>query len=265
MHNLNNSALIAQCARIKAMVEEVSRSPKHQEDYYARYHHWTLSPPAELWEIEEFEKIAGIELPDEYVYYLTQVGRGGACPGTFFRDFPEQNYVKESITRVSEKLSKVLSEKDWNALYGEEGHDNRWESGVICLCGMDLTYEAYLIVTGPNRGRVVYLDYDGEKAPMWHKGGADFLSWCEDFYSELSAGYNISPTWRFMWQQPGDENALISAFQNNMDKQYREEIIYSFLKFGELSGEARQFLEDIRESEFADVVQKVLQELERTD
>lgn len=132
MHKLNDSALLAQCARIKAMIEKVSLTPAFQDNYYASsYHHWKLGSPVSLSEIEEFEKTAGIELPDEYVYYLTQVGRGGACPGTFFRDFPELYYVKESITGVSEKLSKVLSKKDWNDRYGEEGHDNRWEPGVI--------------------------------------------------------------------------------------------------------------------------------------
>lgn len=259
MHDLNDSALLAKCARIKAMIEEVSQTPAYQEYYYAAcFHHWKLSPPVKLREIEKFEKRAGIELPAEYVYYLTQVGRGGAGPGTGFSDFPKQDYQPSTVVGISEQLSKVLRESDWDALYGRVGHANRSEPGVICLCGMDLTYEAYLIVTGPNRGRVVYLDYNGCCAPMWPKGSPDFLSWCENYFSELLAGYNIDPTWEFMWQEPGNERALMRAFQGTEDKQYQEEIIYSFCKFKKLSEEVRCFLESVLESELRDAAQKVL-------
>jgi len=127
MHKLNDPGLLAQCTRIKAMIEKVAEASKYKKDYYAaRYHHWKFSLSAQLWEIEEFEKMVGIELSDEYVYYLTQVGRGGVCPGTKFHDFPKLSYKLDSIPKVSEKLSEILSEEDWNARYGEEGHDN-WE------------------------------------------------------------------------------------------------------------------------------------------
>ena len=46
MHDLTNPVLLAQCAKIKAMVEEVSRIPTRQKDYYEENHHWKLSPPA---------------------------------------------------------------------------------------------------------------------------------------------------------------------------------------------------------------------------
>jgi len=70
------------------MMERVANDPKYQDDYYAEeYHHWQVSPPGHLYEIEEFERQTNVELPIEYVYYLTQVGRGGAAPGTYFEDF----------------------------------------------------------------------------------------------------------------------------------------------------------------------------------
>lgn len=260
MHDLNDSALLAKCTKIKTMIQEASQTPEYQKYYYAsRFHHWKLSPPAKLREIEKFEKRAGIRLPAEYVYYLTQVGRGGAGPGTGFSDFPKQIiYQPSTIAGISEQLSKVLNEDDWYTLYGKIGHANRREPGVICLCGMDETYEAYLIVTGPNRGRVVYLDYNGCCAPIWPKSSPDFLSWCENFFSELLAGYDIEPTWEFMWQEPGDDHALMRAFWNTEDKRYQEEVLCSFCKFKKLSKEAYDFLESIQEAELRDAAQKVL-------
>ena len=232
MYELNDPVLLEQCIRIKTMIEKVAQNPEYRENYYAKlYHHWELSPPVQPWEIEEFENKSGVQLPIEYVYYLTQVGRGGAAPGTFFRDF------------------------DANEKYEE--HDVP-ENGTICLCAMDLTFVAYLIVTGPMRGRVVYLDYDGDDPPMWPKGSPDFLTWCENFYSELLAGYDIRPIWKFMWQEPGDDSALICAFQNAEDIEYQKEVLYSFCKFKKLSKKAQQFLESIQEPELHEEAAKVL-------
>ena len=57
MQVLDDPKLLAQCARIKAMIEKVAHDPKYQDDYYAEeYHHWQIIPPVQLSEIEEFEK-----------------------------------------------------------------------------------------------------------------------------------------------------------------------------------------------------------------
>ncbi len=255
MRNMNDPALLAQCARIKEMIRKIAAAPRYQDDYYAKnYHHWQLSPPAQLQEIEEFEEKTGIVLPLEYVYYLTQVGRGGASPGTYFTDFSSDQQFDENITGISEQLSFIMNEQDWEKVYGE----HRDEAGTLDLCGMDLTYIAYLIINGPQRGRVVYLDYNGDLAPMWPKGSPDFLTWCENYYSELLAGYHIHPTWKFMWQEPGDEDALIHAFQNAPDLIYKKEVLFSFLKFPKLSEKTRCFLENLQNPNLQETVKKVL-------
>lgn len=258
MRELNDPELLAQCGRIKEMVRRVAENPKYKNDYYAKnYHHWKLSPPATLEEIERFEERAAVELPIEYVYYLTQVGRGGACPGTFFRDFDANQKIYRRIDQVSQQLTKVLTESEWETLFGCDWEGDR-RLGTLNLCGMDLTYVAYLIVTGPQRGRVVYLDYDDDMAPMWPKASPDFLTWCENFYSELLSGYQISPTWRFMWQEPGDEGALIQAFQQASDVEYRKEVLFSFDKFPRLSSETVEFLQGITDPEYQDAIAELL-------
>ena len=233
MRKLNDPKRIAQCARIKDMIREVAADPAHKDDYYAKlYHHWKLSPTVPLSEIEAFEKRAGIELPDSYVYYLTQVGGGGASPGTGFSDF----------------------KSEWEERYGEHEYE---EPGTIGLCGMDITYVAFLIVNGPMRGHVVYLDYDGDCAPMWPKGSSDFLDWNENFYSELLAGYDIDPTWKFMWQEPGNTKALIRAYQKADDLEYKKEVIWSFQKFETLPKAAEPFFADLQDPELQACVEEV--------
>ena len=208
----------------------------------------------ELREVEALEEKMGVSLPDEFVYFLTQVSGGGAGPGTRF-----VVEYSEEVAGISEKLSKVMNGDDWMKLYGKKRHSYEHEPGVVSLTGMDNCFDAFLIVTGPNRGRVVYLDYNCCNAPMWPKGSPDFLAWYENFFSELLAGYDISPTWKFMWQEPGDEQALMRAFQNTEDRQYQKEVLNSFRKFRELSEAASHFLESVQESELRECAQKALQ------
>lgn len=247
MRELNDPKRIAQCVRIKDMIREAAADPAHKDDYYAKlYHHWKLSPTVPLSEIEAFEKRAGIELPENYVYYLTQVGGGGASPGTGFSDFKSEWESYDGLQDVSEQLAQVMPKAEWEERYGEHEYE---EPGTITLCGMDITFVAFLIVNGPMRGHVVYLDWDGDCAPMWPKGSSDFLDWNENFYSELLAGYDIYPTWRFMWQEPGNTKALIHAYRKAEDLEYKKEVICSFQKFNTLPKAAEPFFASIQEPE----------------
>ena len=245
MCSLDNPVLLAQCARIKAMAEQTAQDPKYQNRYYARtWHHWQLSPAVKPSEIKKFEKLARFELPIEYVYFLTQVGSGGACPGTNLQKFNPEWGKLEQLQNVSAQFydaeNVYLSEEDWEEKYGTSQRD--FYDGTLSLCGMDITYDAQLIVAGPLRGRIVYLDYNCEAPPMWPKSSPDFLTWYENFFSELLAGYDIDPTWKFMWQEPGDSEALMKAYQNAPDETYRQEVLGSFCKFPKLDEKARQFL-----------------------
>ena len=58
---------------------------------------------------------------------------------------------------------------------GSSGNAKDYYDGTITLCEMDITYVAHLIVSGPLRGRVVYLDYDRSSAPIWPKKVQTFL------------------------------------------------------------------------------------------
>ncbi len=258
MHELNDPKRIAQCARIRDMIRQVAADPAHEDDYYAEsYHHWKLSPTVPLSEIEAFEKRAGIELPDSYVYYLTQVGGGGASPGTGFSDFKSEWKSYDGLQDVSEHLTQVMPEAEYRERYGRH---RREEPGTIWLCEMDITFVAHLIVSGPMRGHVVYLDWDGDCAPMWPKGSSDFLDWNENFYSELLAGYEIYPTWRFMWQAPGNTKAMVRTFKQARqagDLACQKEIVLSFCKFKTLPKAAEPFFADIQDPELQKCVEDV--------
>lgn len=260
MHKLDDPKLLEQCRRIKSMIAQVAQDSKHHDDYQAKqYHHWKLSPPVKLAEIEQFEQYTGVTLPTEYVYYLTQVGRGGACPGTIIHDFNAEIGKKEDTLKlVPESLCEVMTEEEWKEKFADEGF---CEDGAKHICDMDSTYLAYLIISGPLAGRMVYLDYTG-CAPMWPKGCPDFLTWCEEFYSELLAGYDINPTWKFMWMQHGDVADLINAFENEPIIENKKDILLSFSKFSTLSQESLDFFKSITDSEFQETIETIMKYFE---
>ena len=118
MRELNDKKLLAQCRRIKEMMAQAAQDPAYQETQEYRYttYLWKSSPTLSLEEVGRFEEKAGIKLPIEYVYYLTQISSS-----TWLDDFSSLEYDPEVITQVSEQLSREMSVEEWKALYGKEG------------------------------------------------------------------------------------------------------------------------------------------------
>lgn len=271
---LNDPALLAQCQRIKRLIEKAAQvQPNQKEDPFGKKHHYQPNPTVSLEEIDAVEQEHGIQLPEGLVYWLNQIGNGGVGPGGGFHNsiLPEKEapgtlhgpFWKPRpwiVNKASEQLCETMRDEEWEERFGDlegEGRKSR-DDGTFWITEMDLTYLAHLIVVGPERGKIVYLDWDHDCPPMWPKGSAAFLDWCENWFSELAAGYDIYPTWKFMWQQPGDTEALLRAYRNAPGKNYRDKVLWSFQKFPELTEEAVQFLTSIDAPEHQEFIETLL-------
>ncbi len=279
---LDNRKLLAQCQRIKNLIEETAQVRSGLEkDPFQRTHHYQLNPTVSLEEIDAVEQEHGIEFPEGLVYWLNQVGNGGAGPGEGFGDsiLPKKEPPGTVhgplwkprpwiVNKASEQLCETMSDEEWEERFSRanEMQLDPWErsdrrsrdDGTFVISAMDITYLAHVIVVGPERGKVVYMDYDYDCPPMWPKGSAWFLDWCENWFFELASGYDIYPTWKFMWQQPGNQKALIDAYLNAPNKKYRDEVLWSFPKFPTLSADSKQFLRGISEPEYQEFLEKIL-------
>lgn len=248
---LCNQKLIEQCNRIRDLISKTALAEYGQKIYGARYHEYKLMKPVQIEEVREYEKEHGIVLPVEYVYFITLVGRGGAGPGNgFIRGFPGGLKGKEDeLSLVSEQLSYKMTDNEWYAKFGYDAPDIpdeeyiRRDAGTFMLTGMDTIFCAHLIVTGKEAGKVVYLDWEDLYPPIWPKSCSNFLDWCENWFSEILAGYKVCPG-AFMTTEIGTENNLIKSFNNHEEEKYREEVLYSFMKFTSLSNNTIQFLRD---------------------
>ena len=282
---LDNAKLLAQCERIKVLISQASQTTIGKNMYGAHYHNYILKPPAPLKEIRDLEKKHNVSLPEEYVYFLNQVGSSGAGPGNgFIHDYKRivfEEHPLEWINTPSEQLETILTDEEWDKRFGEgwyiqqtmgmtkEEEDFFWNernkdekyipryAGTICLTATDTTFQVHLIVTGKYRGKIVYMDWDGDCPPIWAKGCDNFLDWCENWFKEIVAGYTIRAG-SFMYNEIGSEEELIDCFNQSDDTKYKTQVIYSFLKFPSLSDTAIDFLKN-QQDKFEKAVTYVLE------
>jgi hypothetical protein len=181
------------------------------ESFGAWAHDWVLGPPLAEADVVAVEQRTGLALPPAYRTFLLEVGHGG--PGTYggagpfyglaplasgvelarevLDVVPGDWWQRESPLRpgVEPHLDPVLGDRDaadddpalveaTTALLG----------GLLGLGTHGDTYESALVLTGPSRGRVAYLDTSFLSPPVltWD---ADFLAWYERWLDQA-----LSPT-----------------------------------------------------------------------
>ena len=98
----------------------LKRKDRRRRIFGSGLHNYELKPPLPAEEIEAFEKKYGITLPEDYKYFITQVGNGGAGP--FYGVFPLGEWAFNPI-------SHKCDEPGWE-ITGEIGqpftHTDAW-------------------------------------------------------------------------------------------------------------------------------------------
>lgn len=180
-------------------------------------HRFELRPPAGEAEVAAFEAARRVRLPEDYRAFLLHVGHGGAGP--FYglmtlEQWADARYeVVDDLDAECPLHPETLPEgKGWLEvlLPGEEEPMDQALRGTLSLNTQGCTYYSQLVVTGPARGRVVYIDLDGNRPyfPEHH----DFLGWYERWLDELLAGCNIH--W-FGMGMPGFEPQLAESLRRS--------------------------------------------------
>jgi hypothetical protein len=172
---------------------------------------YEFSPALTEAEVRALERQHGIELPEAFRTFVTQVGASGVGP----------YYGIVRPERWAEVLNGDVAMPDfaarpsvWTADLPRD--DATWErvsagmdepfQGSIMIAAQGCAYYATLVVTGRERGRVMYICLDG--AVPFFPENPDFLSWYERWLDELLWGFRHS--WYGMGM-PGDEPTLARA------------------------------------------------------
>lgn len=221
---------------LKAQLEQARIADKDLKQFGANTHEYHWNPPASLEEVEQFEQKIGVSLPEEYRNFLLQAGNGGAGPFYGLFSLEEIEYWL-TWDIEPDKLPILCPEQVNKDLYIET---ENWMRGCIPIESQGDTYFTYLLVTGPNHGRIVYVEYEGSW--VFFPKEPNFLCWYQRWLREVCNHYNIS--W-FATNIDGDEQELQEYYKQAKTEEEKRSIIHSFDKFPVFSQNATDFLKTV--------------------
>ncbi len=199
----------ARIARILTKLAEVRE--RRIETFGSKAHRFALAAPLSEAEVRALETSHGIELPEAYRTFLIEAGASGAGP--YYGIMPPAGW--------GDLLFGDVAMPDWAARpFGWTAEtprdDATWQQrsagldepfqGAIAIADQGCANYAALVITGEERGRVVYVSLEG-RVPFFPEN-TDFLSWYERWLDELSWGH--THVW-FGFAMPGNEAALAAA------------------------------------------------------
>lgn len=224
---------------LRSLLEKAKVTDADLKQFGAEHHKYQWNPPASLKEIEEFEQETGISLPDGYRNFLLQAGNGGAGP--FYGLFSLEQ-VKGWLSWQVEpgETPYLVPGIDPDSLKDLGDRDHDWRRGCIPIESQGDTYFTYLLVAGPDRGRVVYIEY--ERSWIFFPREPDFLSWYIRWLREAAAGYDMG--W-FGIALDGDEETLQKYYLQADTEEERLLAVSSMDKFPALSDTSKHFIRRI--------------------
>lgn|GEM_PF-951979 len=212
-----HSIYMQQLKRIRVKLDQLSNTDAKRELFGAATHQYRLNPVLRTEQVRTFETEHQVQLPEDYVAFLTLIGDGGAGPFyglrplettriCFFdhtgqedhqyfdlaRPFPHtrkwnmeaaleavDDQLEAAYEAGNEKLEEQLFEKKWDLISGTE-HDQ----GRLYLADYGCGVQVSLIVNGKEKGHM-WTDArinDGGIYPSTELGNSDkisFLNWYE--------------------------------------------------------------------------------------
>jgi len=151
-------------------------------------HRYQLNPPIAARELDDFEQALQVTLPADYRYFLTHIGNGGAGPfaglfpfgmhddnadlcrwedgflvGDVKREFPHRtawnlpdNFWREEPNpppgTPTDEENRLLER--WDQRLNESYWTTRVVDGSIPICHRGCALRQWLVITGPEHGRV---------------------------------------------------------------------------------------------------------------
>lgn len=224
---------------LRSLLDKARATDANLKQFGAEHHKYQWNPPASLKEIEAFERETGISLPDGYRNFLLQAGNGGAGPfyGLFSLE-QVKGWLSWQVEPGETPYLALGTDPDSLKDLGDRDHD--WRRGCIPIESQGDTYFTYLLVAGPDRGRVVYIEY--ERSWIFFPREPDFLSWYIRWLREAAAGYDMG--W-FGLSLDGDEETLRKLYIQADTDAERLLAVSSMDKFPALSETSQDFIRRI--------------------
>ncbi len=234
---------------IKLLVTKAGEKDRERKVFGAKSHQYKLNPVIAMKDVHDYECKYNIQLPEEYVFFLTQVGNGGAGP--YYGLFPLEQTIKHipKLDCLSNEplINTHLTKEEWNLMIhkSQKADDNKsdkiiWKicSGFIVLGTQGCTYDHILLLSGPDQGKVFNIDWNLEPDYPPCFTGMAFLEWYENFFIEIISKHDV---YSYGYIRLGSEENLIKDYPNASLKN-KTEILESFFRFSKVKKDTLKFL-----------------------
>ncbi|WP_035803001.1 SMI1/KNR4 family protein [Kitasatospora mediocidica] len=215
---------------VRDRVLALTAVPGSDKVFGARAHGFALDATLTAAEVADLEAWLDVDLPEDYRSFLLHVGAGGAGPaygilpvrragsagwqwvgelieevepGMFAEPFPGGADPAATVGILAERpLEEEFDDladlaaafEEWEERLGEVQYDPRRTAGALCLCDEGCGMVVWLVVTGPERGRMWRDDrINGtDLQPMRHTDGSplDFAGWYLSWLEDAEAAYD---------------------------------------------------------------------------
>lgn len=240
-----------QLDRIRLKLPLAAQADQECEVFGASSHRYKLNPPLHHAQLQEFEQVHGIILPESYAAFLTEIGNGGAGPyygvhplGTN-QSMELERLHKPSAIQSTSLLDGIIEDADYAVKADtDEMSDTEYDEyiaemtqGLLNIGEQGCSYETMLVVTGELRGKVIYMDLESHQTFVTYE--ETFLDWYERWLDETIARYNSS--W-FGTTRGGDDRVLMQLYASTMRDDVRMQALKGMFKLPVIHDDTAEFL-----------------------
>lgn len=187
-----------QANKIHKLLKMAKLKDKDLEVFGASSHKYLLNPTTNIEKIREFEKKHNILLPEDYTYFLTQVGNGGAGPQ--YGLYPlEKLESKNDFTNISKYPALINPDLDiatWNEIIKEldESDDDydqiarKISAQALVIGTKGCTLDILLMIDGSEKGKIAVIDWDFPKNQPPYLTKKGFIEWYVGFFEIVASG-----------------------------------------------------------------------------
>ena len=218
MINTNKELNNERKQNILNLLNKCKETDKNFKQFASESHKYKLNPPINKNKVIELENKYEFKLPEDYFWFITEVGNGGACHGYSMDKFEDMDfdYLKyDNRIDLMIEYSKKVNEGNANDI---EDIDFEYY-GILRFGTLGCSSSIGLIVTGENKGKVIYYDDEFYEEPFITCYD-NFVDYYENWALETSLNYNMGS---FGIRLKFEIDDLIKSYNDILNNNIKEE------------------------------------------
>lgn len=244
---------------LRDLIAEAGRADAGRQVFGAGKHQYRLGPVLALEEIRRVETQRQMKFPEEYVFYLTQVGDGGARP--YYGLYPFERVMRENrnpcLGQIFEQtVMPGITGIQWREhmqrldALGEsmetdmecEAYRDKLYAGMISVGTQGCTYDHMLMLAGKYAGRIMYMDWNELPDNPPFDTGMTFLEWMEGYFRDIIEGYNMK---NYGYRQRKTQEQVLEQYSSCPTTAAKRALLDSLFRQGKIGAETADFLEEL--------------------